>query len=415
MKTEPMKCAGMKYVVILGDGMADYPLVELDNKTPLQFASTTYFDYFASHGQLGRVKTVPEGMNPGSDTANLAVLGYDPKVYYSGRSPFEAVSMGVILKETDVTFRCNLVTVSLEEDYGDRVMLDHSSDEITTEEARELIKAVNDHFKTEDISFFTGISYRHLLVWDKASFDYDLTPPHDIIGRQLKEYLPKGANCDIILHMMKKSAEFLMCHPINLDRIKRGLKPANTIWIWGEGKKPLLSSFSDKYGLKGSVISAVDLIKGIGLCAGLQVVEVEGATGNLHTNYEGKARAALEELKNDADFVYLHVEAPDECGHRYEIKNKVKAIERIDNKIAKIIKEGLDDMKIPYKIMVLPDHPTPLCLRTHTSEPVPFAIYDSTLDIDHPGTTYNEECAMKSVFYIEEGYKLMDYFIKGTL
>jgi 2,3-bisphosphoglycerate-independent phosphoglycerate mutase len=401
----------VKYVLILGDGMADYPLKELDNKTPLQYASTPTFDFMAARGELGLVKTIPEGMPTGSDTANLAVMGYDPARYYSGRSPFEAASIGIALKDTDVTFRCNLVTLSEEASYDNRIMLDHSADEITTEEARELIKVVSEKLSREFVTFHTGVSYRHLMVWEGAPFDYHLTPPHDIIGRRIGDYLPKGSNSDIILEMMKRSSELLKEHPINIQRSKKGLRAANSIWLWGEGKKPALSSFYEKYGLKGAVISAVDLIKGLGLCAGLKVVEVEGATGNIHTNFVGKAKAAVEELKNGLDFVYVHIEAPDECGHRYEIENKVKAIEYVDNKVARIIKEELDVLGEDYKIMVLPDHPTPLCLRTHTRDAVPYVIYRNTDSQKVNNLAYDEFSAKETGRYIEEGYRLMDHFI----
>lgn len=403
----------MKYVVILGDGMADFGVEELGGKTPLQYANTEYFDYFAKHGKVGMVKTVPTGMNPGSDTANLAVFGYNPEVYYSGRSPYEAASIGVPMSSTDVTFRLNFVTISEGEEYGDRVMLDHSSDEITTAEAKLLLDSVREKFQSEDIEFHAGISYRHIMLWHNAPYEFKLTPPHDIIGKNIGDYLPQGKESSRILDMMKASAEILKDHPVNLDRIKRGLKPANTIWIWGEGKAPQLSDFKEKYGINGSVISAVDLIKGIGKCANMKNVEVEGATGNVHTNFDGKAAATINELDNGADFVYVHVEAPDEAGHRNELDNKVKSIELLDSKIAKFIKEELDKRGEPYRIMVLPDHPTPLAIRTHTGDPVPFVIYDSTKDSNNADASYDEVYAASTGVYVEEGYKLMDLFIKG--
>jgi 2,3-bisphosphoglycerate-independent phosphoglycerate mutase len=405
----------MKYVVILGDGMADYALEELENKTPLQYAHTPNFDYLAKHGIVGRVKTIPEGMTPGSDTANMAVLGYNPKVFYSGRSPFEAASMGVSLKNTDVTFRCNLVTLSEEEKYSNRKMLDHSSDEITTEEAGILIEDISKSFTSSDIRFYNGISYRHLMVWNNVDLDFNLTPPHDIIGKEISEFLPKGKNSPKILEMMRQSTEILKNHPINIVRKNKGLRPANSIWIWGEGKAPLLTEFRNKYNLKGSVISAVDLIKGIGLCAGLKVVNVEGATGNIHTNFEGKALAAINELKNGSELVYVHIEAPDECGHRGEVQNKVKAIEYIDSKIVKKIIDELNKVGEDYKIMLLPDHPTPLPLRTHTSDAVPFVIYDSTKSIYNEGAVYDEVFAASANLNIEKGYKLMNYFVFGEI
>lgn len=400
----------MKYVVILADGMADYKVEELGSKTPLQYAKTPNFDYLAAKGEVGLVSTIPQGMPPGSDTANLAVMGYNPELYYTGRSPFEAASMGIDLKDTDVTFRCNVVTLSEAESYKDRIMLDHSADEITTEEAAVLIEALKKELETDAMKLYPGISYRHLLVWDKAPSDYKLIPPHDIIGRRIEEYLPTGKDSGVILEMMEKSVAILENNPINQDRIKRGLKPANSIWIWGEGKKPLLTKFPEKYGLKGAVISAVDLIKGIGKCADLQVIEVEGATGNIHTNYTGKAKAALEALSNGNDFVYIHIEAPDECGHRNERDNKVKSIELIDEKIAGYLIQELGKQSEDYRIMVLPDHPTPLSLRTHTSDPVPFLIYDSRMIKENP-YNFDEDGAAKSGLFFQEGYKLMDYFI----
>jgi len=402
----------MKYIVILGDGMADYPIEQLGNKTPLQYAHTPMMDYLAQHGEIGLVKTVPEGIAPGSDVANLSVMGYDPYKYYSGRSPLEAASIGIELADTDITFRCNLVTLSDDEPYAYKTMIDYSSDEISTEEARILIEDVNKYLRTDSITFYPGISYRHLMVWNNGPYDFSLTPPHDILEKKITDYLPAGPNGNIILDMMQRSYDFLKAHPINLNRMENGLRPANSIWIWGEGKKPALSSFYDKYHLKGSVISAVDLIKGIGICAGLKSIDVVGATGNIHTNFIGKAEAALQELKNGQDFVYVHVEAPDESGHRYEIDNKVKSIEFIDEKIIKTLKNELDSMNEDYSIMVLPDHPTPLKLRTHTSEPVPFLIYRSNRINENTVQSYDEFTAKESGLFFSEGYKLMDYFLE---
>lgn len=404
----------MKYIVVLGDGMADYPVEVLNNKTPLQYASTPTIDYMAKHGILGMVKTVPEGMPAGSDTANMAVFGYDPFVYYSGRSPFEAASMRVAMLDTDITFRCNLVTISEGEPYEEKIMLDHSAGEITTAEAEELISALSEYLSTSAIKFYPGISYRHLMIWANGPYQWNLTPPHDILGKKVKDYMPKGLNSEVIEEMIKKSSQFLSQHDINKKRKAAGLNPANSIWIWGEGKKPLLSSFYDKYNLKGSVISAVDLIKGIGLCAGLDVVDVEGATGNINTNYIGKANAALAELAKGNDFVYIHVEAPDECGHRYEIENKYKAIEFIDNQIVKVIKDEMERIGEDYKMIILPDHPTPLALRTHTSEPVPFLIYQSNDEKDNHNGVYDEFLTKDTDLYFPKGYKLMDYFLKGN-
>lgn len=400
----------MKYIVVLGDGMADYPVDELGGKTPLECAQKPNIDYLASHGEVGLVKNVPENLAPGSDVANLAAMGYDPQKYYSGRSPLEAVSVGVDMKDTDIIFRCNLVTVTDEEKYENKKIIDHSADEITTEEARELIESVNKAFANDKFTFYPGVSYRHIMVWDKGPYDFTLTPPHDILERKVADYMPKGEGSEYIYDMMVKSYDILNNHPVNTAREKRGLKKANSIWIWGEGKKPLLSDFKEKYGLKGAVISAVDLIKGIGMCAGLDVIEVEGATGNVNTNFDGKAEACLKALDDGCDYVYIHMEAPDECGHRHEIENKVKSIELIDKKVVGRIRKALDENGTDYRMLVLPDHPTPLCLRTHTRDAVPYIIYDSTKDVSGV-KTYTEETAKESGIVINEGYKLITRFI----
>jgi len=402
----------MKYIVILADGMADYPLDELGGKTPLQAANKPNMDDLARHGEVGMVATIPPGMSPGSDTANLAVMGYDPAVYYTGRSPFEAISIGIKLADDDVAFRTNLVTLSEDEPYGEKIMLDHSSDEISTAEARLIIEDINKKLGTDVFTFYPGVSYRHILIWNKAPYDFSLTPPHDIIGRKIKDYLPAGPYGAIFLKMMEESSALLKDHPVNRDRRARGLRPANSIWIWGEGKRPALSSFYEKYRLKGSVISAVDLIKGLGLCAGLDSVDVEGATGNIHTNFEGKAQAALAELKRGQDFVYVHLEAPDECGHRFELENKVKSIEYIDSRVLQPILAGLQEMGEDYSIMILPDHPTPLALRTHTAEPVPYLIYRSNARQEKPGQVYDEFYPSQTGKYFTEGFRLMDHFLQ---
>jgi 2,3-bisphosphoglycerate-independent phosphoglycerate mutase len=403
----------MKYIVILGDGMADYPMPQLNNMTPLQYAKKPNMNFIAKNGQVGMVKTIPEGMPPGSDVANLSVIGYDPRQYYTGRSPLEAVSMGIKLSETDVTLRCNLVTLSDNKDYREKTMVDYSSDEISSQEAFELISEVNNHFKTDDIVFYPGISYRHCMVWKDGPMGYKLAAPHDILGRKIAQYLPQGENSMILLEMMAESNNFLKNHPVNKERMARGLNPANSIWLWGEGRKPTLPKFYDKYGLKGSVISAVDLVKGIGICAGLKPVDVEGATGNMHTNFKGKAEAALKELEAGMDFVYIHIEAPDECGHRYEIENKVKSIELIDSLVVGPILKAMKSCQ-QYKVLILPDHPTPLPLRTHTSEPVPFVIYSGNSPEKLSGVNgYDEIQAGSTGLFIEEGYTLMDFFIKN--
>lgn len=400
----------MKYVVVLGDGMADHPIPQLNGRTPLQYAKKPNIDFLARNGILGMVKTIPEGIHPGSDVANLSVLGYDPRIYYTGRSPLEAVSMGVELSPADIAFRCNLVTLSDEENYEDKTMIDYSSDEISTDESRELIEEVNRHFRNDIIQFYPGISYRHCMVWRNGPEKFKLTPPHDISERKIKDYLPQGETGTALLKMMAESSRFLNNHPVNRQRVSRGLRPANSIWLWGEGKKPAIPVFYDKYGVKGSVISAVDLIKGIGICSGMKSINVDGATGNIHTNFYGKAKAALAELESGQDFVYVHVEAPDECGHRHEIDNKVRAIELIDEKIVGPLLDGLEKFG-DYKIMILPDHPTPLSLRTHTSDPVPFVIYHKSSAKDNGAQGYDEAEAGKTGLFVSEGHTLMDRFM----
>ena len=394
--------------------MADEPVDELGRKTPLEIAHKPVIDSMAAHGELGLVKTVPAHIPPGSDAANLSVLGYDPCKYCTGRSPLEAASMGIQLADTDVAFRCNLVTLSDNEPYAAKKMIDHSSDEIATEDAVELIKTVQQHLGTDGFRFYPGRSYRHLLVWRAGCTGNLTTPPHDILECAIMPHLPKGENGGVLLRMMERSAGLLKNHPINILRREKGLRPANSIWLWGEGKRPALPDFTEKYGLKGCIIAAVDLIFGIGICAGLKPVEVEGATGNIHTNFDGKAQAAIDQLFNsDMDFVYLHIEAPDECGHRYEVDNKVKSIEIIDRQIVAPIKNALDASGEDYAIMVLPDHPTPLRLRTHTSDPVPYLIYrNKRRDGTHSVSAYNEKSASSTGIYIEDGFRLMDRFIK---
>ena len=391
--------------------MADYPVPELGNKTPLQAARKPNMDYLASKGLAGMVHTIPANLPPGSDVANLSVLGYDPVKYYTGRSPLEAISMGVPMAAEDTAFRTNLVTLSEAENYEDRIMLDHSSDEISSDEAALLMEEVKKHFENDFLSFYIGVSYRHCLLWKKGPADFELTPPHDIVDKKIASYLPKGKNSEVLLKMMEESTRFLASHPVNQERVRRGLRPANSIWIWGQGRKPALPSFYEKYGVKGAVISAVDLVKGIGLCAGMESIDVEGATGNLHTNYAGKAEAALNALKDGYDFVYIHVEAPDECGHRNESENKVRAIELIDELVLGTIIKGMEGYE-DYKIMLLPDHPTPLSLRTHTRDPVPFAIYRKSKEKTGPARAYDEFSAMKSGIVYGNGQELMSEFLK---
>lgn len=401
----------MKYIVVLGDGMADYEVKEFDGKTILDVANKPNMDYMASRGELGMVKTVADGMKPGSDVANLSVMGYDTKKCYSGRSPLEAASIGVTLKDTDVTFRTNLVTLSDEKNYEDKTMVDYSAGEITTEEATELMKTINEKLHTDMHTFYAGVSYRHLLVWDKGSTNVKLTPPHDISDRKITDHLPKGDGADVLLEMMKKSVEILKDHPVNKKRVEMGKRPATSIWPWGEGTKPQLENFYEKFGKKGSVISAVDLIKGIAILAGMKSIDVEGANGNFDTNYKGKADAAFETLTKDgADFVYIHLEGPDECGHRGEADNKKYSVEMIDEKVIGYLKKKLDDAGIEYKMMILPDHPTPISLKTHVSDPIPYIIYDSTNEKE-TNRTYTEKEAKKTGNYIEEGYTLMSKFL----
>ncbi|MFZ3170421.1 MAG: cofactor-independent phosphoglycerate mutase [Carboxydocellales bacterium] len=400
----------MKFVVILGDGMADYKLKELGDKTPLQYASKPNIDRLARLGIQGMVRTVPEGLPPGSDVANLSVMGYDPRLYYTGRSPLEAVSMGVNLGPEDVAFRCNLVTLSEEPEYGQKTMLDYSADEITSQEAAILMHEVNGRLGDELLQFFPGVSYRHLLVWHQGPTNFMLTPPHDISDRKITEYLPTGVNSEVLLKLMKASNTFLTDHQVNKDRRARGLKPANSLWIWGQGKKPKLPSFFEKYRLTGAMVSAVDLTKGLGLCAGLEVVEVPGVTGNINTNFRGKAMAAIEALKQGKDFVYIHIEAPDEAGHRGELENKVKSIEEIDAKVVTEVLQGLEQFD-DYRVMILPDHPTPLSLRTHVADEVPFLIYQKSLPQNNPGNSYDEDSARATGLRIEQGHELMDLFI----
>lgn len=403
----------MKYIVVLGDGMADYAVKEFDGKTILDVAEKPNMDYMAANGELGLVKTVPDGMKPGSDVANLSVMGYDTKACYSGRSPLEAASIGVPLKDSDVTFRANLVTLSDEENYEDKTMLDYSAGEISTAEASELIKAIEEELHTDIQHFYAGVSYRHLLVWDGGSTNVNLTPPHDISDKKITDYLPKGEGAEKLLDFMKKSEKILKNHPVNKERIAKGKRPATSIWVWGEGTKPQLEDFSKRFGLTGSVISAVDLIKGIAVCAGMKSIDVPGANGNHDTNYEGKTNAAFDTLTKDgADFVYLHLEGPDECGHRGEAENKKYAVEMIDKKVIGELRSRLEAEGIDYKMMVLPDHPTPISLKTHVGDPVPYIIFSSVNKKD-TALSYSEKNAEKTGTYIESGMELMEHFLKS--
>ena len=401
----------MKHIVILGDGMADYAVDYFDGKTILEVADKPTIDYMSKHGELGMCKTVQDGMKPGSDVANLSVMGYDTKKCYTGRSPLEAASIGVEMLDDDVTFRTNLVTLSDEPNYEDKTMLDYSAGEITTEESKQLIEAIAKELDTEKIKYYPGISYRHLCVWNGGSTDVELTPPHDISDRCVKDYLPKGEGADKLLEMMKASEKLLKDHPVNKSRIERGLNPANSIWVWGEGTKPSVDNFYEKYGLKGAVISAVDLIKGIAKCAGMESIDVEGATGNCETNWEGKAQAALQAVLDGNDFVYLHMEAPDEMGHQGKPEKKKEAVETIDKTVVKFLKDELEKRGIDYKMLIMPDHPTPISLKTHVSDPVPYIIFDSTKTDGGSGLTYTEKNGESTGIFIEKGYTLMDRFL----
>lgn len=402
----------MKYLVMLCDGMADEPSEVLKGKTPMELANKPMMEKLAKKGEVGLARTVEDGMSPGSDVANLAVLGYDAKKYYSGRSPLEAASIGIDLKDSDVTFRCNLVTLSDEESYEDKTILDYCADDISTEEARKIIETVQAELGDDEFKFYSGVSYRHCLVWDKGNAKPGkLTPPHDITGKAIKEYLPTDVAKDKLLPLMKKSYEFLKDHPVNKEREARGKRPANSIWLWGEGTKPLLDSFEELYGVKGSMISAVDLLKGIAICAKMRSVDVEGATGYIDTNFEGKAKAAIEEFKNGAELVYVHVEAPDECGHRFEAENKVKAIELIDEKVLTPIVNALEESGEDFAVLVCPDHPTPLNTKTHSRTPVPYLIYRSNAEVSSGVELFCETEAEKTGVFIEKGYTLMTRFL----
>lgn len=393
-----------KYVVVLGDGMADEPIEALLGKTPLGYADTPTLDRLSMLSEIGLVHTIPEGMKPGSDTANLAVLGYDPKKYYSGRSPLEALSIGVPMKDTDVALRCNIVTISDgDESFEEKVIIDHSSGEISTEDCGVLLEAVKKELQDETYQFYVGTSYRHCLIWNHGSV-IELSQPHDVLGQVIGQYLPTDEH---LLYMMKRSYEILANHPINIERKKQGLNPANCCWFWGAGTKPALSSFEEKNGLKGMMVSAVDLLKGIAVGAGMGVAKVEGANGGLHTNYEGKVQAALDAFRGDYDFVYIHVEAPDEMGHQGSVEKKVQAIEYLDHRVIGPLTKAMDEEGMDYRLLVMPDHPTPIRVRTHTSDSVPYLIYDST-DQKSENWLYNEKEAADSGNYIALGHTMIE-------
>ncbi len=402
----------MKYIVILCDGMADEPIESLSGKTPLEAAKTLNMDRLAKTSEIGMVQTVPKGMAPGSDTANLSVIGYDPKVYYSGRSPLEALSIGAQMDDGDVSFRCNLVTLTEEEDcYEERTILDHSSGEISTEDAAVLVEALREGLAKEGYQFYVGTSYRHLLI-QKNGHVTELTPPHDILTKKIGEYLPED---EVLREMMVKSFDILKDHPINVKRRKEGKNPANSAWFWGAGTRPALTSFMEKNGVRGAMISAVDLLKGIAVGAQMDNITVEGANGGLHTNYRGKAEAAVKALTADGyDFVYVHIEAPDEMGHQGSVKDKIKAIELIDEFVIGPVADGLEQAGEDYRILILPDHPTPVRVRTHTGDPVPYLLYDSTNAVEGQ-EEYSERTAKETGVFRAKGDQLMDYLLSGEI
>lgn len=400
----------MKYIVVLCDGMADYPVPALGGKTPMMVAKKPHIDALAAKAEVGLVRTVAPGLKPGSDVANMSVLGFDPHRFYTGRSPLEAASIGIDMKDSDVSLRTNLVTLSDKgEPFADKVIEDYCADDISTEEAHQLIEAVQAAFGGGEYDFYTGVSYRHCLIWHGGTTELgNMTPPHDITGKVIGPHLSTAETARPLLEMMEKSFDLLKDHPVNKARVAAGRRPANCIWLWGEGKRPALRPFEALYGIKGGMVSAVDLLKGIANCAGMEVAEVPGATGYIDTDFEGKAKAALDLLTRN-DLVYVHFEAPDECGHRNEPENKVKAIEMIDSRVLPILEEGLEQYE-DYKILLLPDHPTPIVTRTHASDPVPYLLYQKSA----PKTgvdTINEETAKATGIYMENGPAMMPHFL----
>ena len=392
--------------------MADYPIEELGGLTPMEKASKPMMDMLAKKSFCGTVSNVPDDMVPESDTANIAIMSYDPKIYSKGRSPLEAVSMGLHMDDDDTAYRCNLVTLSEEDcDYDERTIIDHSADEITTPEADELIKALEAHFGKDGLHFYTGVSYRHCMIIKNGIEKYDFERPHDILTQKITEHLPKDKDGEIFYKMMRESYDILENHPVNVARRERGLRPANSAWFWSPGRRPSIPEFKDKWGLDATVISAVDLLKGIGLCAGMESIDVEGATGNIHTNFKGKADAAIDAFNRGRDLVYLHVEAPDECGHRGELENKILSVEKIDSLILKPVYDYLEESGEDFSILVLPDHRTPLCRRTHTIEPVPFFIYSSDKNVSGVEKYSEKNCEQTGV-YVKDGYKLLDLYIR---
>lgn len=402
----------MKYMVLLCDGMADTPHISLGGKTPMMLAKKPFMDKLASKSVVGLCRTVADGLKPGSDVANLSVMGYDPLVSYTGRSPLEAASIGIELKDTDVTLRCNIVTLSDEERYEDKTMVDYCSGDISTAEAKEIIKTIEEHLGNDIYKFYSGVSYRHCLVVDHGTTDLgEMTPPHDISGKVIGEYLSQSENAKPLIELMKKSYDILKDHPVNIKRRQNGLNEANSIWLWGEGTKPVVENFKEKNGVSGCVVSAVDLLKGIGKCAGMETPDVKGATGYLDTDFEGKADAGIDAFKRGIEFVYLHFEAPDECGHRGESENKVRSIEEIDSRVLSRMLDYLDGCGEDYRILIMPDHPTPLETKTHSRECVPFLIYDSR-KTENGVDTFTEETARTTGVFVEHGPGIMDMLLE---
>lgn len=403
----------MKYVVVLGDGMADYKLSALQGKTCLEYAHTPNFDELAPHAEVGLFRTVPNGFKPGSDVANMSVMGFDPAKYYTGRSPLEAVAMGIELKDTDVTLRANLVTLAGDGAYEDMTMADYSAGEITTAEARELINYLKKELDGDGLTLYPGVSYRHCLVAENGKTGHALTPPHDISDRKITTYLPKGPCAQKYLALMKKSHELLKDHPVNRARVAAGKNPANSLWLWGEGTKPGLENFNAKTGLKGGVISAVDLVKGIALLAGMKFIPVEGATGNYDTNFLGKAEAAAHELlAGGLDYVYIHMEGPDECGHHGDTGHKIFSIEQIDGLVVKTLKEAFERAGEDYCMLICPDHPTPCTIKTHVADPVPYMLYTNVKNLGNGAKRYTEDEGKNTGVFIEKGYTLLDRMLQ---
>lgn len=398
----------MKYLILLGDGMADYPIPSLGGKTPLEFADTPNMDIVASEGTLGMIDTIPSGLSPGSDVANLAVLGYDPNNCYTGRGPLEAASMGVQMTPGDVAFRCNLITLG---DGDNPLMMDFTAGHINSADARKIIQSLHNKLGSDDFAFYSGVSYRHLLLWKNGPVGVETTPPHDITGREVINYLPQGEGAERLITLMYRAKEILHDHPINKTRVKEGKKPANSVWLWGQGRAPKLTTLVAQYNIKGGMISAVDLLNGIGIYAGLDIIKVEGATGYIDTNYIGKAKKALEAL-NKLDFVFLHVESPDEMGHEGNTEGKIKAIEDFDKKVVGTVLDGIRKFNA-FRIMVLSDHPTPLSLMTHSSDPAPFAVFSSQRDENlFRGCSFGETTARKGAILVSPGHMLMNLFIR---